>query len=39
MYLYLQGTEVEEIAHTINRSVKIVKAYIQTHNIFFLLIS
>ncbi|WP_083442829.1 helix-turn-helix domain-containing protein [Paenibacillus sp. IHB B 3415] len=28
LYLYLQGAEVEEIAHTINRSAKTVKGYI-----------
>lgn len=28
LYLYLQGTEIERIAHTINRSVKTVKGYI-----------
>ncbi|MGG1619407.1 IS630 family transposase [Paenibacillus sp. NRS-1781] len=31
LYLYLQGTEIEQIAHTINRSVKTVKGYIQAY--------
>ncbi|OGX60578.1 MAG: transposase [Paenibacillus sp. RIFOXYA1_FULL_44_5] len=31
LYLYLQGTEVEQIAHIINRSVKTVKSYIKTY--------
>ncbi|MET3210897.1 UNVERIFIED_CONTAM: transposase [Paenibacillus sp. PvR008] len=31
LYLYLQGTEVEQIAHTINRSAKTVKGYIQAY--------
>jgi transposase len=31
LYLYLQGTEVEQIAHTINRSVKTVKGYIKAY--------
>ncbi|MGW8956691.1 helix-turn-helix domain-containing protein [Paenibacillus sp. NPDC055715] len=28
LYLYLQGTEIEQIAHTLNRSAKTVKGYI-----------
>ncbi len=31
LYLYLQGTEVEQIAHIINRSPKTVKGYIQAY--------
>lgn len=31
LYLYLQGTEIEHIAHTINRSVKTVKGYIRAY--------
>lgn len=31
LYLYLQGTEVEKIAHIINRSEKTVKGYIQAY--------
>ncbi|MGG1652403.1 helix-turn-helix domain-containing protein [Paenibacillus sp. NRS-1780] len=33
LYLYLQGTEIEQIAHTINRSAKTVKGYIQAYQI------
>ncbi|AET57025.1 transposase [Paenibacillus terrae HPL-003] len=32
LYLYLQGTEVEQIAHIINRSPKTVKGYIQAYD-------
>lgn len=28
LYLYLQGTEIEQFAHTIDRSAKTVKGYI-----------
>lgn len=31
LYLYLQGTEVEQIARIINRSVKTVKGYIKAY--------
>lgn len=31
LYFYLQGTEVEEIAHAINRSAKTVKGCIQAY--------
>lgn len=31
LYLYLQGTEIEQIAQTINRATKTVKGYIETY--------
>ncbi|MFD0717724.1 transposase [Paenibacillus sp. GCM10027626] len=31
LYLYLQGTEVEQIAHIINRNAKTVKGYIKAY--------
>ncbi|AET61225.1 transposase [Paenibacillus terrae HPL-003] len=31
LYLYLQGTEVEQIAHIINRNIKTVKGYIKAY--------
>ncbi|WP_187644883.1 terminase gpP N-terminus-related DNA-binding protein [Paenibacillus terrae] len=31
LYLYLQGTGVEQIAHTINRSAKTIKGYIKAY--------